>query len=357
LFDIIDEVIEVFQPKFVNIGHDEIYTLAKCDRCKGKNPVDLYVGDIIKVNNYLKARNIRALMWCEKMFADNDYDGPAGGAPNPAKDIPALYECKGKVPKDILLLHWYWSICSLEEEQSVLDLNYKMLFGNFKALDCKDYRRRASQMDGGFVSNWGAMKEEYMQRNLQNFSLISTAYVFWNSEYDYDQRDMVYEKVKKELYRRHMKSIGEDAIEVLHTTDMEIEHYAFYDGYFIVDEEWLLGYYHVTYTDGTLAKLPVFYGYNIDCWKREDTMSGIKRGEAIGASIPRTLNGKVYYQTAYRNPFPEKVIESIIFHKEGSFAPDSYQVLWYAENAGFKNKNSKVTHKEEVTAEIAGQNL
>ena len=54
LFDILDEVIDVFEPEYINIGHDEGYTFAKCDKCKDKEPVDLFVGDIIKINDYLQ---------------------------------------------------------------------------------------------------------------------------------------------------------------------------------------------------------------------------------------------------------------------------------------------------------------
>ena len=332
LFDIMDEVIQVFEPRIVNIGHDEIYTLAKCERCKDKDPVELYVGDIVKVSNYLKERGIETLMWCEKMFGNwKKYGSPCGGAANPKLDIPALYQCKGKIPKDVRLLHWYWNICDFEEEQSVLDLGYNMIFGNFEGLICQEYRRRSSQMDGGFVSNWGSMKEEYMQRNGQNFSLIGTAYIFWNREYDTDSNGYVYEKLKKELYRRYLKSLGKDIIEVLHTTDQAISHYSFYDGYFIVEEEWLLGYYDVTYTDGTMAQMPVLYGYNIDTWTKEDTIEHFGRKEALGASIPVSLNGRTYYKTAYANPYPEKEIRSMIFRKAGAYDPDSYKVIWYAE--------------------------
>ena len=361
LFDIIDEVIEVFEPKIINIGHDEIYTLAKCERCKDKNPVDLYVGDIIKVSNYLKERNIKTMMWCEKMFGNwKKYGVPCGGAANPEKDIPALYECKGKIPKDIMMLHWYWSICDFDEEQSVLDQDYKLLFGNFNALMCEEYRRRASQIDGGFVSNWGSMKEEYMQRNGQNFSLIATAFIFWNMEYDSDSSGYVYEKLKKELYRRHLQQVGNDRIEVMHTTDQSINHYSFYDGHFIVEEEWLLGKYHVTYTDGTVAKLPVLYGYNIDTWTKEDILERFGNKESLGASIPVMMNGRTYYKTVYPNPYPEKEIVNIVFRKEGAYDPDSYQVLWYAEQGNSRvQATDKLSAADAATAnvpdEISGQ--
>lgn len=356
LFDILDEVIEVFEPEMINIGHDEIYTLAKCDKCKEKNPVDLYVGDIIKINNYLKNKNIRTLMWCEKMFGNCGlFDGwPVGGAANPEKDIPALYECKGKIPKDIWLLHWYWSICDLEEEALVQDMGYKMIFANFSAIDCKEYRKRSMQMDGGFVSNWGSVEEVYMQRNAQNYSLISTAFVFWNSEYDSDSAGILYEKVKNELYRRYLRSLGEHYIEILHTTDMQINHYSFYDGYYIVEEEWLLGHYLVSYEDGSSIKLPVLYGYNIDCCDREDTLEGLKRKEALGASIPVRFNGRTYYKTAYQNLYPDKTIKSISFQKEGTYEATSYELWYYAEQSRDNERNVNNQEKESALPEEIG---
>lgn len=327
VFDILDEVIDVFQPRYMNIGHDECYTLAKCDSCKDKDPVDLYVGDIVKINDYLRARNVKAMMWSEK-FIDNvmllDEDGVYhgyGGVGDPLLDVPKCIGCVGKVPKDITLLHWYWSLCEGDREKELQDMGYPMLYGNFRGTGLKDYRARIGGVKGGFISNWGAFEEEYMQRNGQNFNLLATAKVFWSREYDTPQSGAVQQAVKEALYARYKNSLGADIVELMHTTDHFRPYKAFYDGYYIVPEDWIIGRHILTYTDGTEAVLPIVYGYNI----RTATVAGSNDRESIasaeskttdfveviGASNPQLVDGKLWYQTAYRNPYPEKQIQSI----------------------------------------------
>jgi len=309
LFDIIDEVSEVFKPKYMNIGHDEVYTLALCDRCKGKNPVDLYVGDIIKINEYLKTKNITAIMWCEKMF-EKEFEGrPAGGAADPEKGIPELVGCVGRIPKDIMLLQWYWRLCDYEDEKKILDLGYKMLYGNFNALLNKEYRKRIGAIEGGFVSNWGSIREEYMQRNLQNFSIAATAHIFWSHTYDNCDEAYVLEKTAKELSSRYADGLGNEIIKVKHTTNLDKEQPLFYDGVYIVPEDWILGYYVIRYTDGTTQKLPVNYGYNIGCSGWEIHGENVKK--LYGAAKPIEENGKIYYEASYKNPYPQKQVECI----------------------------------------------
>lgn len=326
LFDIIDEVAEVFQPEYINIGHDEFYTAAKCEKCKEKDPVDLYVTDITKINDYLKRKNIKTIMWGEKVYGDVqvvDADGkvyPVGGAAQPEYDIPRLAECAGKIPKDIMLLQWYWSLCTGEMERKICDMGYRMVYGNFRAIALENYRERISIVDGGFVSNWGSVEPEYMQRNGQNYSLLTTAYIFWNRNYDNSMKRVLEDKVKKELYEKYKKSLGKDIIEIVHTTDYFRKYKAFYCGYYIVPDDWIIGWYTVTYTDKETVKLPVIYGYNIRS-STKDGRLGVESAESIvtsdievmGATYPFAKNGKMYYKTAYVNPCPDKEIDNIVY--------------------------------------------
>lgn len=156
--------------------------------------------------------------------------------------------------------------------------------------------------------------------------LISTAYTFWNKDYDTPDSDNVKEKVYRELFENHIKSLGNNFISIAHTTGMKIEHGPFYDGYFAVDEEWLLGYYRVEYSDSSSAKLPVLYGYNI-CYKDYDPFNDPAIRESVGASLPTLINGITYYNTTYKNPYPEKEIKSIAFEKSGCYSADEYDVL------------------------------
>ncbi|MBE6910893.1 MAG: beta-N-acetylhexosaminidase [Ruminococcaceae bacterium] len=324
VFDILDEIVEVFNPRYINIGHDELYTLGKCPLCKGKNPVDLYVGDIIKISDYLKKKNVKTIIWSEKLLDNLYFPGPGdeihgyGGTGDEVWDIPRLAECAGKVPKDVILLHWYWSLCSGDAEHELLDMGYDMIFGNFQALSLKDYRARSQNIPGGFVSNWGSFEEEYMQRNGQNFNLLATAYVFWNDIYDSPKSFDIQLKVKDELYARYKKSLGENIIEVIHTTDYFKPYTWFYDGIYIVPEDWLIGHHEVVYTDGTKTELPIVYGYNVRSENEKETSdSGSEEArttsyiEILGASYPEIKNGRMFYRTAYKNPYPEKTIKQI----------------------------------------------
>ena len=160
-----------------------------------------------------------------------------------------------------------------------------------------------------------------MQRNGQNFNLLATAWVFWNREYDTPQSAAVRQAVKEMLYHRYRSSLGEDVLELLHTTDHFRPYKAFYDGYYIVPEDWTIGWHILSYTDGTEVALPVVYGYNIRSSglntesDRETIASAESKTtdyvEAIGASNPVVLEGKLWYRTAYRNPYPQKQILGI----------------------------------------------
>ena len=183
-----------------------------------------------------------------------------------------------------------------------------MLFGNFNAVDRKDYRELAHLYNGGFVSNWGSPEEQYMQRNLQNYSLVNTAYVFWSADYTNADAPALKERVKEELYHTYKSSLGESVIEVCHTTSLEKKFTYFWCGIFIVDSDWLLGHHTVVYTDGTEAKLPVIYGYNI---RGSETAANADQWEAVGASYPFLEGGKVWYRAAYANPYPDKTIDHI----------------------------------------------
>ena len=324
VFDILDEIIDVFNPEYMNIGHDECYTLAKCPLCRGKDPVDLYVGDIVKISDYLKGKDVKTIIWSEKLLDNLYFPGPGdemhgyGGTGDAAWDIPRLAECAGKIPKDVILLHWYWSLCSGEAETELRNMGYEMVFGNYQGLSLENYRERSKEVFGGYVSNWGSFEEQYMQRNGQNFNLLATAWVFWSATYDSPRSVEVQLKVKNALYERYKKSLGENIIELYHTTDYFKEYHWFYDGIYIVPEDWQIGHHEIVYTDGTKVELPIIYGYNIRSESlREITDSGSEEArptayvEVIGASYPEMKDGRMFYKTAYKNPYPEKEIKAI----------------------------------------------
>jgi hypothetical protein len=100
VFDLFEEVIEVFQPRYFHIGHDEIVEVGKgdlalCERCKGTPPHELLANEVIKLHDWLKERGLTTLMWGDQLLAEHN-----GGPPfNTALATPLL-------PKDIIICDW-----------------------------------------------------------------------------------------------------------------------------------------------------------------------------------------------------------------------------------------------------------
>lgn len=317
VFDILDEVIEVFQPHQIHIGHDETYSLAICDRCKGMDPVDLYVGDIRKIKEYLDAKNIRVSMWAEKLLRAYTKDGePIGGTGtahienNKDWPIPPLWECRDRLPEGLLYSHWYWDFGS-EHDKVFHDRGYPMFFGNLCVDLFDDWEERVSWGAlGGWASNWGSFEEEYMQRNVQYFDLLCDADAFWNADFDCTDKQGMFDRSFAEAYRRKWKNAS-DTITIHHRTHENIKHKNFWCGVFIDDSIYHIGDYEVVYADGTKVLLPVKYGSNIGAISIPGYPITAEILQLAGAVLPIGENGDLRYECRFVNPHPGVQIENI----------------------------------------------
>ncbi len=313
VFDLLDEVIEVFAPRRMNIGHDELYTVGICPRCKDADPVDLYVEDIRTLRDYLAGRGIETLMWGEKLLCAVDPDnGKRYGGWCDAKTRhgvtykwPDLWPCRDKMPSGVTFLHWYWWF-DHQLDEIYLERGYPFIFANFNALRCAHFRDRINAgCLGGIVSNWGANESEYMQRNLQYFALIGTAYALWCDDFDTDDRLPAYiDATMREAFRRRVAATAHP-LYLTHATDHTVKFKHFYDGIFIEDEVYLLGHWRLRYADGGEALLPVKYGTNITTSAPGDPCVSDAYAELCGGALPQTLpDGRVAWTTVYEDPRP-----------------------------------------------------
>ena len=315
VFDILDEVIEVFRPRQIHIGHDEAYTFGICERCRGIDPVDLYVGDIRKIKEYLDSKNILVSLWAEKLLRAYTKEGePIGGTGTVERGdewpIPPLWECRDKLPEGLLYSHWYWSF-GKEYDRVFHDRGYPMFFGNFDAIDCDDWAERIGWGAlGGWVSNWGSFEEEYMQRNMQYFNLIGAAEAFWNSDFDNSDKKAVLNRTLAEAYRRKWQNKSH-TITIRHRTLENLRHEFFWCGVFIDDKKYRIGSYEVRYADGTVLLLPVKYGTNIGAKAIPTYPLDPELIQLAGTTLPLGENGDLTYECRYENPRPDVGIESI----------------------------------------------
>lgn len=319
VFDILEEVIEVFKPSRINIGHDEAYSIGICKRCRSTSAPVLYANDIKKINTFLRSKGIKAIIWGEKLLNARSANGiPIGGAGHGKGDahVNALFPCRDLIPNDVEILHWYYSF-NPDYDKIFHERGFKVYYGNLSALGVKKWDLRRKQgILGGFVSNWGSYGEEYMQRNKQYFSIIVTAYAFWSEKFGKMSRVEKIRKAMHEAYRLKRSKI-KHPIKIVHTTDHKIDYKVFYDGVFIEDEKYLLGRYRITYTDGEKTYLDVKYGTNISCKHYDKELTDGGFAEVSYSTLPIRFKDGFAYETVYEDPHPEKAVRSIEYIPQG----------------------------------------
>ena len=341
VFDLLSEIIEVFEPKVVNIGHDELYTVCRCERCRDLRPEDVYTKDIVTLHDWLAERGIRTMMWGDKLLpvilpTGKNYGGAGGIRYRDGVALephPVLFYCQTMLPKDIVMLHWYYPF-GIEYDYVFHRNGFPMVYGNLKAYLVDHWRqRRQMGAKGGAVSNWGSNAPIYMQRNTQYFNIAFAAFAMWSSTYDDDRRIEVWQKVFFECFHRKYGNLSDKPyLTVTHTTDMLLTYHGFVDGIFIEPEIYHMGQYRLRYTDGTETYFDVTYGENISGSKipcafgsnpmefDPDTLCDSALNEVSYSTVPLSVDGVTYYKTAFLNPHPDKEIESLTYVPRKDFA-------------------------------------
>ncbi len=330
VFDVLDEIADVFKPEYVHIGHDECYNIATdtCPRCAGKVASDLYTQDIVKIAFHLEKKGIKSMMWGEKLLPAFINNMPQGGSElwwhnkengDPIRISPYLADCAYKIPRQITMLHWYWAYDERYDARYT-DNGFDMVFGNSSLAETEHWDRRKKHCLGAIASNWGSFDAKCMQRNLQNFDLIYNSRALIGHDYtdSGDARSRMIDDCMDECFRFTHRSADSDVITVTHTTSCSFPYKRFYDGVFMDDEKYILGNYEITFDDGFIASLPVIYGENISNSSTENRTTKLvgdnfidkeahykassSYREVNGSAIPFLKDETIFYNTVYENP-------------------------------------------------------
>ncbi len=164
IFDVMDEVIDLVHPRMMSIGHDEVYTLGVCPKCRKRSGHDIYAGDLNKLHGFLKSRGVRMMMWGDMLMNFKNKEGEAsGGVFRKNHDawtgktwvIPETYKAADKVPDDIIIAEWYWGL-DKKSEQHFHRHGFDVMYGNFAPRGFGDWEKRAgrSYVLGAEISTW-----------------------------------------------------------------------------------------------------------------------------------------------------------------------------------------------------------
>ncbi len=303
LFDLYDEVIEVFEPTTVHIGHDEWYAMCRCDKCRDKDASKLFAEDIKKCYNYLRERGIRTMMWSDKLVAVESKKGEVHGASekhfysikrpdltrnvmgvdyptykyyicDPDTEIPegGIYfkihytgDAIDLLPKDIIMLNWYWTY-EPKPNSIFLKKGFDMILGNCFPENITNYKQRFEYGTKGFcISNWLTTTEEGSQMWGTQFSIGYGAVMAWNHEREEsDFMRNVRDAYAALYYYRNYSTLHGKHLKVTHTLlgDWPEERASRRKPY-TIKENLTIGHYLVEYKDGKVEQFPVEYLLNI----------------------------------------------------------------------------------------------
>lgn len=167
VFDMIDEVVEVFEPNFVHMGHDEVYALGICPRCKGKERAELYALDVNEIYSYLKKKGLGMMIWADMLQDFRPYSCP---------------EAAELIPKDIVLLDfvWYFNM-GKDIEDLLLEKGFKVMMGNFYSSHYPRFpsRRRKEGIVGAEVSTWCGCDERSLGMKGKIYDFLYSANMMW----------------------------------------------------------------------------------------------------------------------------------------------------------------------------------
>jgi hypothetical protein len=110
VYPILQEMLDIYGPvEYFHCGMDEAWELFRWLSEQGDDVTNLIARHIERVDDYLKARGVKLVIWHDMLIARSLSDeiggpaGPANGGP-PQNTAAAL----GRIPKDVILDYWFY---------------------------------------------------------------------------------------------------------------------------------------------------------------------------------------------------------------------------------------------------------
>jgi len=105
IFDVIDELTEAFETKWFHAGMDEVTIIgdAHCPRCSGRDPAELFAGEVTKIRNHLAQQGKRMMIWGDRLL-----DCKATGFHPSESSMNNTHRAIDMIPKDVFICDWHY---------------------------------------------------------------------------------------------------------------------------------------------------------------------------------------------------------------------------------------------------------
>lgn len=172
LFPIFDELIELFEPKYIHIGHDEVRNVHPFPASPAGLQLgfgQLFLQDTQKLHNYLQSKNIRTIMWQDELLS--------------AEVKPLLNEFS----KDLIVTSWnYYPASDYPDLTTLQQAGFDVIGSSWKDADnIRAYARDAKDKNAfgmlqtrwtGYFGNAEVIHGQYDQL----YSYLIAVNQFWN---------------------------------------------------------------------------------------------------------------------------------------------------------------------------------
>lgn len=300
VFDLYDEAIEVFDAKTVHMAHDEWWVYCICDKCKDKDPGEIFAYNVNKCYEYLKSKGVKGAIWGDSLVGIQDrVTGEVHGAyhkpaytqktdkrfdlmgkmlplykhewtPDMSKPWPEdAIDCTMKdrqksfslVNPEIRIWNWYYAGNTEIKDPFLADGRYAV-YGNYRPMCTAKWQERVAAGIRGFsISNWvETTREETMRWS----SMSDVAYAALQA-YDPNYSDEAFKEnfllsADWLYWFYNRETLAGAHVEITHTfTGKPFDN----EDAEPAGDLSLLGYYHVIYENGDRDTVPVHTDYNV----------------------------------------------------------------------------------------------
>jgi N-acetyl-beta-hexosaminidase len=105
VFDIVDEICDVFEAKAFHAGMDEVFYIgeAQCPRCSGRDKAELFAGEVRTIRDHLAIKGRKLWIWGDRLI-----DGKTTGIGEWEASYNNTYRAVDMIPKDVVICDWHY---------------------------------------------------------------------------------------------------------------------------------------------------------------------------------------------------------------------------------------------------------
>ena len=105
VFDVVDEICEVFETNAFHAGMDEVFHIGddKCPRCQGKDKAELFAGEVRVLNHHLAQKKRTLWIWGDRLI-----DGKTTGLGMWEGSYNNTHRAVDLIPKEVVVCDWHY---------------------------------------------------------------------------------------------------------------------------------------------------------------------------------------------------------------------------------------------------------